>query len=194
MRAHPDRIRWNERYAADQPCFTPHPLLAEALSAGFPAGPVLELACGRSGSALALAARRRTVVAVDVSDLALTQLAGEADRRGLRGYLECVEADVPSYDPGRRRFGLVLATLYWDPAAFRAGCEAVLPGGLIGWEALAADEPRQWRVSHGELGAGLPADFEVLTEALVISGRRRSTRLLARRRHDPSRTNSASNG
>ncbi|WP_201776667.1 class I SAM-dependent methyltransferase [Allosalinactinospora lopnorensis] len=186
LRDHPDRLRWNARYRSEGPIFAPHPLVAAAFAAGLPAGPVLELACGRSGSALELAAAGRAVIAVDVSDLALAQLEEEAERRGLGERVDCVSADVPSYDPGGERFALVLASLYWDPDAFRSACRAVLPGGLLGWEALAlpegaAGEHRPWHVAHGELGTRLPPGFDVLAEEAVSSGRRRSTRVLARR-------------
>ena len=185
MHAHPDRLRWNERYAGTPPSFEPHPLVSAALTAGLPDGPVLELACGRSGSALLLAAAGRRVTAMDVSDLALTQLTAEARHRGLADRIECVAADVSSRDHGRERYALVLATHYWDPAAFAAACRAVMPAGLLGWEALAADPegegPAQpWRVAHGELSARLPGRFTVLEEQLVVSGGKRSTRLLAR--------------
>ncbi|WP_199434611.1 SAM-dependent methyltransferase [Qaidamihabitans albus] len=182
---HPDRRRWNTRYLQRPPTFEPHPLVDAALAAGCPTGPVLELACGRSGSALALAATGRRVVAVDIADLALTQLTTEARRRGLAELIEPVAADVPAHDPGTRCHALVLATSYWDATAFRSACAAVLPGGLIGWEALAdspeTDRPeRPWHVRHGELSTRLPGGFEVLAEELIVSGRRRSTRLLAR--------------
>lgn len=185
LQGHPDRERWNARYAAEPPRFEPHPLVAAALAAGMPDGPVLELACGRSGSALALAAAGRRVTAVDISDLALRQLRAEARRRNLDDLLECVLADVPSYDPGRERYALVLATHYWDAAAFDAACGAVAPEGLLGWEALAYQpgvdtEPGPWRVVHGDLSARLPARFVVLEETAQQAGTRRSTRLLAR--------------
>jgi SAM-dependent methyltransferase len=183
LRDHPDRLRWNARYASTAPQFTPHPLVAVALAAGMPDGPVLELACGRSGSALELAAAGRGVIAVDVSDVAIADLAAEAERRGLSARIDCVLADVPSYDPGAERFALVLATYFWDEAAFRAGCAAVLPGGLLGWEARSPgpDGPRHpWEVTHGTLSAQLPERFEVLDERPVVTEAHRSTRLLAR--------------
>jgi SAM-dependent methyltransferase len=181
---HPDRLRWNERYRAQPPDFAPHPLAAEALAAGPPPGPVLELACGRSGNALALAATGRAVVAVDVSDVALRQLADEARRRGLADRLEVVVADASSYRPAPRRFALVLATRYWDRVAFRAACAAVMPGGLLAWEALAAGDGdgSPWRVPHGELAAGLPPGFQALDERALRDGRHHVTRLLARRK------------
>lgn len=146
-----------------------------------PDGPVLELASGRSGSAVALAAAGRRVIAVDASDVALDQLAREADRRGLSDRIECVAADVTTYDPARNRFALVLTTRFWDADAFRRGCAAVAPGGLLGWEALAAEEARRWHVTHGSLGDGLPDGFAVLAERLLSPGNRRWTRLLARK-------------
>ncbi len=122
---------------------------------------------------------------MDISDLALAQLAAEARRRGLADRIECIEADVSSFDPGRQRYALVLATHFWDPAAFDAACRAGMPGGLLGWEALAigpeADgSPQPWRIEHGDLSARLPPRFTVLDETLVVSGDKRSTRLLAR--------------
>ena len=52
LAAHPDQIRWNARYAADPPAPRPHPLTRQALAMGLPDGPVADLACGPSGSAL----------------------------------------------------------------------------------------------------------------------------------------------
>src|SRR6185437_5582304 len=66
LEGHPDRLKWNARYrhlfAAR---FTPHPLAAAALALPLPGGPVLDLASGPSGSALAAAAAGREVTAVD---------------------------------------------------------------------------------------------------------------------------------
>lgn len=187
LRDHPDRRRWNARYRDAPPEFEPHPLVAEAANAGFPAGPVLELASGRSGSALALAASGRDVRAVDVSDLALGQLAAEAERRGLAEKISVVLADVPSYRPGGGRFALVLATHYWDEGAFRSGCAAVMDDGLIGWEALVRrpgaepDSARPWEIEPDGLSLRLPAGYEVLDERTEGGDRRPSTRILARK-------------
>ncbi|MBA0126482.1 class I SAM-dependent methyltransferase [Haloechinothrix sp. YIM 98757] len=184
LREHPDRFRWNERYREADPDFAPHQLVTDALAAGLPAGPVLELACGRSGSALALAAAGRTVTAVDISDHALAQLGRQARRRGLDARVRRVLADLPAYPVAAGRYALVLATRYWDPDVFGSAAAAVLPGGLLGWEALAqapGGERGPYRVAHGELGARLPATFTVLAEELYDSERHRVSRLLARR-------------
>ncbi|MFC4001202.1 methyltransferase domain-containing protein [Prauserella oleivorans] len=181
MPGHPDRLRWNARYAGSVPTFTPHPLVARALAAGLPDGPVLELACGRSGSALELAAAGRRVVAVDVSDVALGQLAAEAHRRGLAAVITCVQADAGECRPQPGGYALVLATRFWDEHVFDAGARAVSPGGLLAWEALAqGEDPRPYHVPHGELAHRLPPGYTVVAEDLAVAGARRTTWLLAR--------------
>lgn len=196
--AEADRIRWNERYTARQPSFAPHAFVADALTAGLPGGPVLELAGGRSGSALALAGYGRAVTVVDVSDVALAQLREEAARRGLASRIDCVVADAatpPADGVYAARWALVLATRFWDESVFISAASAVASGGLFAWEALREqDPPRErgtsggrerrgepfqphpYRVPHGGLSARLPAGFSVLVEQATDT----TTRLLAR--------------
>jgi Methyltransferase domain len=151
-----------------------------------PAGPVLELACGPSGSALAAAAAGRMVIAVDVSDVALGLLGAEARQRHLVGLIELVQADLTTWRPGRASYALVLATGYWDKSVFATAVTAVAAGGLIGWEAFTRAAlrahprlPAQWCLQPGEPASLLPADFEVLSQQDVHSSGKR--RLLARR-------------
>lgn len=118
------------------PSFTPHPLAVAALAAGLPAGPVADLACGPSGSALLAAAAGRQVTAVDVADVALDLLDREAQHRGLGGLITLVHADLSTWRPPPDGFALVLATGFWDRAAFATAAGAVRPGGLLGWEAF----------------------------------------------------------
>jgi SAM-dependent methyltransferase len=75
---HPDQVRWNARYGAGfEASFEPHPLAARALALPLPDGPVADLACGPSGSALLAAAAGRRVTAVDISETALDLLADQ---------------------------------------------------------------------------------------------------------------------
>src|SRR5262249_17719402 len=107
---HPDRRRWNAKYAArSYPSFAAHPLAARALSIPPPAGPVLDLACGTSGSALLAAEDGRPVTGVDISDVALGLLGAEARRRGLGELITLIHADVRAWRP-RDRFPFVLCT------------------------------------------------------------------------------------
>jgi len=188
LAGHPDRLKWNARYSGGfAPSFTPHPLAEEALALPVPDGPVLELACGPSGSALLAAAGGRPVTAVDASDVGLGLLAGEAERRGLADLLTLVVADLGSWRPAAAAFSLVLCTGYWDRAVFDYATGAVRAGGLLGWEALTEAArrdrphlPAEWCVGPGEPAALLPSGFLVLSQQDIGQEPPRR-RLLARR-------------
>jgi SAM-dependent methyltransferase len=184
---HPDRIRWNAKYGSGfVPSFTPHPLAVRALALGLPDGPVADLACGPSGSALLAAEQGRRVTAVDVSEVALGLLADEAARRGLGHLITLVHADLSAWAPDPRSYALVLATGFWDPAVFRAGAGAVADGGLLAWEALTAEArdrhpglPPEFCVGPGQPASLLPGGFTVIDQGDDPHRARR--RLLARR-------------
>jgi SAM-dependent methyltransferase len=191
LAGHTDRLRWNARYA-DSPAasFAPHPLAVRALAVPPPDGPVADLACGPSGTALLAAAAGRQVTAVDISDIALSQLGAEASRRGLRDKITLVLADLPEWRPAGASYALVLCTGYWDRAVFATALTAVAPGGLLGWEAFTAgalrDRPGlcpQWCLGEGEPAALLGTGFEVLGSR-DLPDRERATKraMLARRR------------
>lgn len=151
------------------------------------AGPVLDLAAGPSGSALFAARAGRSVLAVDASDVALELLAGEVARRGLIDLVSLVHADLGVWRPEAEAYALVLCTSYWDKALFPAAAEAVVPGGLLAWEAytIAALRSKRgfvrgWCLAPGEPECLLPAGWRVLSQANSADGSRR--RLLAQRR------------
>ena len=181
---HPDRLRWNARYAEGRaPSFTPHPLAVRALALELPDGPVADLACGVSGAALLAAAGGRPVTAVDVSDVALTKLGEEAARRGL--LITLVHADLSAWRARPRSYAFVLCTGFWDRAVFAAATEAVADGGLVAWEALTSQArqirptlPLDWCLGPGEPASLLPADFTVVDQHDVPGEKRQ---LLARR-------------
>jgi len=184
---HQDRDRWNARYAArSAPSFRPHPLAARALALGLPDGPVADLACGPSGSALLAAEHGRPVTAVDVSDVALGLLGGEARRRGLSHLITLMQADLAAWSPEPRSHALVLCTGFWLTAAFAAAAGAVADGGLLAWQAYTAEarqahpslEP-QWCLAPGEPASLLPAGFVLIDQADVPG---RDQRLMLARR------------
>jgi SAM-dependent methyltransferase len=185
---HPDRMRWNARYEEYAPSFAPHPLAVSALAMNLPAGPVLDLACGPSGSALAAAAAGRHVTAVDVADVALKLLADEAGSRGLAGLISLVQADLATWRPKPLRYAIVLGSGYWDPAVFAAAAAAVMPAGVLAWEAFTEaarlDRPQlpaQWCLRPGEPATLLAADFDVLIDIPKVRERGRVRQLLALR-------------
>jgi hypothetical protein len=151
-----------------------------------PDGPVLELACGPSGSALQAAMAGRRITVVDVSEVALDLLAAQARRRRLDDSIELVNADLATFRPARARYALVLCTGYWDRAVFGKAATAVAERGLLGWEAFTIDAlrthpgmPQQWCLQRGEPSSLLPVGFEVLSEQDVQGSKRQ---LLARRK------------
>jgi Methyltransferase domain len=184
---HPDRTRWNAKYAAGfVPTFRPHPLAVRALALDLPDGPVAELACGPSGAALLAAADGRPVTAVDVSEVALWLLGDEASRRGLGGLVTLVHADLSTWTPEPRSYALVLCTGFWLAGVFAAATGAVADGGLLAWEALTAaardqrpDLPAEWCLAPGEPASLLPPGFTLIDQSDVPDRSRRA--LLARR-------------
>jgi SAM-dependent methyltransferase len=187
---HPDRQRWNARYASGvPPSFAAHPLIVQALSGRPPDGQVLDLASGPSGSALFAAAAGRHVTAVDVSDAALRLLAAEAERRGLVEEISLVQTDLTAWRPPPASYAVVLCTGYWDRDLFPAAANAVAEAGLLGWEAFTTGArrarphlPAAWCLDTGEPASLLPAAFEILSQHDLPddqAGTKR--RLLARR-------------
>jgi SAM-dependent methyltransferase len=169
LASHPDRLRWNARYESGSgSSFDPHPLAVRALSLPLPDGPVADLACGPSGSALLAAASGRQVAAVDVSEVALNRLAREAARRGLGGLITVVQADLGTWRPQPGSYALVLCTGFWDRVVFTAAAGAVAAGGVLGWEALTADAwpglRPEWCLEPGQPASLLPAGFAVLDQ------------------------------
>lgn len=185
---HPDQLRWNAKYARHTtPSFAPGQLAAEALSLELPGGPVADLACGPSGTALLAAARGRQVTAVDVSDVALDMLMAEASRRGLGHLITPVHADLAAWGPEPSSYALVIATAFWDARIFPAAAAAVAPGGLLAWQAYtaAAREAHpglrpEWCLAPGQPASLLPPDFTIIDQhdddlTRRLLGRRQAT-------------------
>lgn len=189
----PDRARWNARYTAGPvPSFSPHPLAARILgpaAADLPDGPVADLACGASGTALLAAAHGRRVTAVDVSEVALGLLGAEAARRGLGDLVTLMHANLSAWSPPPRSYALVLCTGFWDPQVFAVAAGAVAPGGLLAWEAFTAEArigrpglPPEWCLAPGEPASLLPPGFTVVDQSDAPAPERPLKRqLLARR-------------
>jgi SAM-dependent methyltransferase len=179
LAGHPDRLRWNAKYEAGRGPSHAHPLAERALSLEMPDGEVLDLASGPSGSALMAAATGRAVTAVDISEIALRRLLATARERGLASSITPVQADLGAWRPGPEGYALVLCTGFWDRGVFGRAAGAVLPGGLLAWEAFTEEArrarpslPAEWCLGAGEPASLLPDGFTVLEQA-DDSGKRR---------------------
>ncbi len=189
---HPDRLKWNARYQEPKRLQSKDtcPLFDRAMSEGIPEGPVLELACGISGQALALAESGRDVLAVDISDEALDRLSEAAKACGLDSRLDLVQADLNVWrPPAGRHYALVFCVMYWEAAVFDYAWPSVGAGGLIAWQGFTLEhlryrpsQKRDWCFKEGEPASRLPEGLlTVLYEEDVDEGHRVIRRMVARR-------------
>lgn len=185
LAGHPDRVRWNARYAGGAGgSVRAHPLAVRALRLPLPDGPVLDLACGPSGGAMLAASAGRPVTAVDVSDVALDLLGAEARHRGVAGLITLVHADLSAWQPPHA-YALILCAGFWDRAVFGVATGAVAADGVLAWEAFTTDArrtrpslPAAWCLGPDEPASLLPGGFTVTEQRDTPDARRR---LLARR-------------
>jgi hypothetical protein len=184
---HPHRLKWNERYRRAAATFNPDSLLSQILSHNPPDGPALELASGPSGMAVTLAESGRAVTAIDLSDIALSQLGEEAARRGVSERLTLLHADLDDWQPSSADYALVMCRFFWNATLFARACAAVSRGGILAWEAPAVTDPpsshvrAEWCLAPGEPGSLLPGDFEVLQQVDMSRGTEVVRRMVARR-------------
>ena len=117
-----DAHEWDRRYAESELVWsaTPNQFVAEDL-AGLKPGSALDVATGEGRNALWLAEQGWDVTAVDFS-LAGLDKARTLQARHERGrdlHVDWVHADVLEYDPGERRFDLVVLAYLQLPAVQR---------------------------------------------------------------------------
>nr|VFK29687.1 MAG: Methyltransferase domain-containing protein [Candidatus Kentron sp. MB]VFK33837.1 MAG: Methyltransferase domain-containing protein [Candidatus Kentron sp. MB]VFK76429.1 MAG: Methyltransferase domain-containing protein [Candidatus Kentron sp. MB] len=191
---HPDREKWNRKYREKVvPDFSSSALffaLEEKVSpTNLLDGDVLELACGASGTALALAHQGRRVMAVDISDVGIDLLIEESKRQNLADKIEPVKADLIGWFPPRKGFSLVICSFYWDRRVFEHACRWVMPGGYLAWEAFSLEEqkyrsrfPAIYCTKENEPESLLPESFTIIECRTIDDGRSASKRLIARRR------------
>ncbi|MFE9554998.1 class I SAM-dependent methyltransferase [Streptomyces sp. NPDC006703] len=122
-----------DRPAADAP--QPNARLTETV-AGLPPGDALDLGCGNGGDALWLARQGWHVTAVDISAVAVAQLAVLARSHDLGDHVTPMRADLhTSFPPGA--FDLICAHYLHTPfdldrtAVLRSAAYALRPGGRL---------------------------------------------------------------
>lgn len=162
-----DRLRWDERHSAGAfptprlpEVFAPHHVL-------FPtAGVGLDLACGRGGAAVWLAARGLDVLGVDVSPVGIERAREFACGNGIGCRFEVFDLDdgLPPGPPA----DVILCLRFRDPRLDAAVAERLAPGGLLAVTALSevGARPGPFRVRAGEL----PASFAGLRKIAAGEG------------------------
>ena len=127
---------WDQAHDAapeDAGSSAPNPHLIRETSALAP-GTALDAGCGTGAEATWLAAHGWQVTGADISGAALAQASERAERQSVSHRVTWVEADLTSWEPGRR-FGLV-TTNYAHPAMpqlafYERISEWVAPGGTL---------------------------------------------------------------
>jgi len=169
-----DRLKWDERYAADpdwrrerQP---PHPWLVghTPRSSG---GLALDLACGLGQNALFLARQGYRVTGVDLSHVGLTAGQDMARQAGLADQILFAQADLDQFRPPAARFELVCVLRFLSRDLFPWLARALKPGGRLvyatlnqGWARTRPEINPEFLLYPGELLTAFPG-LDVLDQA-----------------------------
>ena len=150
------REKWNERYRAA----TGEPRAACVLSENLhllpAAGRALDLACGRGGNALLLAAQGLEVEAWDIADVAVAALQAEATRRQLS--VRARVRDVEANPPAPESFDVIVVSYFLARDLIPALVQALRPGGLVFYQTFTRQrvsdngpQQAQFRLAEQEL-------------------------------------------
>ncbi len=163
----PARERWNERYGRDgfealprrpAPWLVEHEALLLDVVAARDRARAIDIACGDGRNARRLAELGFAVDAVDVSDVAVAELAAAAAELGLA--IDARVVDLERDAPERGAYDVVVCTNYLQRDLF-GGLEAALaPGGLLLYETFS-------RAHIDELGAAFNPDFVLADNELL---------------------------
>jgi tellurite methyltransferase len=169
-----DRDKWNQRYRDGAYVARKHPsaLLAEwlprlTLRGGTPGA--LDIASGSGRNSVYLARQGWHVCAVDISEVALAQVAATAKDESLD--INCVQRDLEAGEPrvGELRsegpFDLALVIRYTNLPLVSRLTEVLVPGGYLLVECHLITDPgadvvgpsdQRFRVAPGELRSAVP--------------------------------------
>lgn len=179
-----DRERWDERHRVVGAAGDVAPAPPDALRGRehlLPAGGrALDVACGRGGVAVWLAARGFVVDAVDVSPVGLAAGEALAQRHGMgervRWWRHDLDADLPAACAGP--YDVVVCQRFRAPTLYPVLARRLAAGGLLVVTVLSeVDEgPGRFRAPAGELRAAFPgltvlSDVERNGEASLVAVR-----------------------
>ena len=155
-----ERSRWDSKHGAKEGPGEPTPFLVSSIE-HLPQGKCLELAAGRGGNALFMAAKGYAVDAVDWSSAGLRQAQKEATERGLS--VNLILADLTTFLLPTERYDVVLCFRYLDRNQWGDMVRALRPGGALLIETFTEehletkpDFPRKFCLAPGELLGAFP--------------------------------------
>ncbi len=168
-----DRAKWDRRYAAALAEGVPdRPPAAwvqanEALIDAQPRGQALEIGCGLGFNALYLAELGFGVDAVDISGVAVGELARRARARGLPVRAQRLDLAVDAL-PGSG-YRVVVCTYFLERSLLAPVQAALAPGGLLLYETYA--DGGRWAFAPGELRTAFSALAVIAYREGAYSGR-----------------------
>ena len=125
-----DQLKWDHIYkGSDDKTGKPCRVLSSHSHLLPTGGAALDLACGRGGNALFLAARGYNTRAWDISEVAIQRLADLAKQRGLP--LTAQQRDVTADPPEPASFDIIIVSRFLDQALAPAICAALKEQGLL---------------------------------------------------------------
>ncbi len=126
-----ERTKWDARYRASSPSFTPSPFLAE-LDAVLPRrGRALDVGGGAGRNALALARRGLDVTLADISPVGLDLARAEAERAGVPLATVALDFELELDATPAGPWDLILQLHYLHRPLFARYPALLAPGGLL---------------------------------------------------------------
>ena len=133
-----DREKWDDIYSrSSSPASAAAEVLRENTHLLPGKGKALDLACGRGANALLLAAHGLDTHAWDISQVALDNLARQADSQGISLTLE--SRDVCTAPPASNSFDVIVVSRFLDRTIMPALGLALREGGLIFYQTFILD-------------------------------------------------------
>ena len=164
-----DRVKWDEKHAAEHATQKPSSFLKEIFEADswpLPKGRALDIATGKGRNAIFLAERGFQVVGIDISPVALETARRTAQEKSLA--IDWQEADLERIDLPKGNYDLVLNFNYLQRSLVPQIKKTLKPGGWIIFETYLTDQSKighpispDYLLLHNEL-LELFRDFRVL--------------------------------
>ncbi|MGW8318186.1 MAG: class I SAM-dependent methyltransferase [Candidatus Promineifilaceae bacterium] len=126
-----DEVRWDRKWQEiGDAAFEPDRLLIQHQDL-LTGGQALDLACGLGQNAIWLARHGYTVLAVDISGVALQAATEEASRQEIAGQVCFKQVDLDRWPIPAEAYDLICVFRFLDRSLFPAIRAGVRPGGLL---------------------------------------------------------------
>ena len=132
------RDKWNRIYSKERPPGITSAVLIDNADILPTRGVALDLACGLGTNSLFLSARGLEVHAWDISDVAISHLAEQAQSLGLN--IKTRVVDITAAELPLESYDLVVTSHYLDRSLPSAIMKATRPGGLICYQTFTAEK------------------------------------------------------